>query len=65
MTKLGLHLAGPGFPHPVGRRRTFIESVINLGFRATILTISMCVLGVVGVYGFLLVAGLLVSLGVI
>ncbi len=44
MTKLGLHLAGPGFPAPIGRRRTFIEWILHVGFRATCLCISLCVL---------------------
>lgn len=44
MTKLGLHLAGPGLPRPVGRRRTFIEWTLNGIFRGSVLTLSLCVL---------------------
>lgn len=44
MTKLGLHLAGPGFPRPFGRRRTFIEWTLNAIFRGSILTLSLSVL---------------------
>lgn len=54
-------LTGPGLPRPYGRRRTFIEWVLDATMRLAMLTISLCAIGIALLVGFF-VLGILAAL---